>query len=81
MTPTPDNKATTVNGKKTAVGDVVHYTDHNGQRHPAKITALTGTEAHLRVFHAHGETRDHDAESVPHSATAGATHSWMHFPE
>ena len=79
--PTQDNKATTVTNKKTAVGDVVHYTDHNGQSHPARITALTGTEAHLHVFHAHGEARDHDVESVPHSTAMGATHSWNHLPD
>jgi 16S rRNA U1498 N3-methylase RsmE len=70
----------TVNGRKTTVGDVVHYTDQQGAKHAAKIEAITGSEAHLRTFHAGGSAQDSHEEAVPHSAT-GAPHSWTHFPE
>lgn len=70
----------TVNGKKTAVKDIVHYTDQQGAKHAARIEAVSGNEAHLHVFHAAGSAQDSHEEAVPHSAT-GAPHSWTHFPE
>lgn len=74
------SKHHTVNGKKTAVKDLVAYTDAQGARHAARIEAITDSEVHLRTFHAGGSAQDSQEESVPHSAT-GAPHSWTHFPE
>jgi hypothetical protein len=69
-----------VNGKKTAVKDVVHYTDHEGIRHAARIEQLAGNEARLNIFHSTNGSNDTHLEAVPHSAT-GVRHSWNHLPD
>jgi len=63
-----------INGKHTAPGHTVHYTDPQNQQHEATIEDLTPHGvAHLKT---HDGT--HHA-SVPHSATGGV-HTWNHVP-
>ena len=69
-----------INGKKTAVHDIVHYLDHDHIRHAARIKELHGETAHLQVFHAHGPSKDTHVADVVHSATP-APHTWTHLPE
>lgn len=64
-----------INGKHTAVGHEVHFIDHKGRKHKAKITHLEGPHAHLEAV-VDGSTQHF--ERVPHK-TDNTTYSWNHI--
>jgi hypothetical protein len=72
-----------VNGKKTSIGEVVHYTDPTGKTHAALIKHIEMKDgvplAHLHVFHSDNGSDNH-VESVAHNA-AKTAHSWDHISE
>lgn len=61
-------------------GDIVHYTDHAGLRHAAKVEHVSGSTANLHILHAHGDVHNRHEYSVPLSATP-APHTWTHLPK
>jgi hypothetical protein len=64
----------TVNGKHTKVGDSVHYTASDGNKHKAQITALSGNHADLSATI---DGQAHTFTAIPHSAE-GSAHTWDH---
>lgn len=66
----------TINGKHTAVGHEVHFTNNDGKKHKVKITHLHNSDGTANLEGTvDGQLKQFT--SVPHSTNANA-YSWNH---